>query len=86
VTAAGAGTENTPGDTAKPANSAPPDGEFDEHTVQFGETLSSIAGRYLGSQSRYGLIFEANRDRLTSADRVQVGMKLRIPKRTAAAN
>ena len=86
VTAAGAGSENTPDDTAESATLAPPDGEFDEHTVQFGETLSSIAGRYLGSQSRYGLIFEANRDRLTSADRVQVGMKLRIPKRTAAAN
>ncbi|MFM8474788.1 MAG: LysM peptidoglycan-binding domain-containing protein [Planctomycetaceae bacterium] len=86
VTAAGAGSENTPDDTAESATLAPPDGDFDEHTVQFGETLSSIAGRYLGSQSRYGLIFEANRDRLTSADRVQVGMKLRIPKRTAAAN
>ncbi len=71
---------------AEPGTSAPPAGEFAEHTVQFGETLSSIANRYLGSQSRYGLIFEANRDRLTSADRLQVGMKLRIPVRTAAAD
>lgn len=59
---------------------------FDEHTVQFGETLSSIAERYLGSRNRYGLIFEANRDRLASADRLKVGMTLRIPRGTAAAD
>jgi nucleoid-associated protein YgaU len=59
--------------------------QFDEHTVQFGETLSSIAERYLGSRNRYALIFEANRDRLASADRLKVGMTLRIPRRTAAA-
>jgi len=69
-------------DITLPATS--PD-EFEEHTVQFGETLSSIAERYLGSRNRYGLIFEANRDRLASADRLKVGMTLRIPRRMAAA-
>ncbi|MEY3175071.1 MAG: hypothetical protein RLZZ436_2985, partial [Planctomycetota bacterium] len=72
-------------DAAPESKSATPSGEFDEHTVQFGETLSSIAEHYLGSRSRYNLIFEANRDRLTSADRLQVGLKLRIPRRTATA-
>lgn len=49
------------------------------HVVQPGETLSSIAGKYLGSQARYREIFESNRDQLRSADDLQVGMKLRIP-------
>jgi nucleoid-associated protein YgaU len=55
--------------------------EFDEHTVQFGETLSSIAEHHLGSQSHYRRIFEANRDRLSSPDRLKVGMRLRIPRK-----
>lgn len=60
------------------------------HEVQRGETLSSIAGKYLGSQARFHDIFEANRDQLRNANDLQVGMKLRIPdskaKPAAAAN
>ncbi|MFM7057158.1 MAG: LysM peptidoglycan-binding domain-containing protein [Planctomycetota bacterium] len=86
VTATKPDSDSPSGASARPVTSPAPAGEFDEHTVQFGETLSSIAAHYLGSQSRYGLIFEANRDRLTSADRLQVGMKLRIPRRTASTD
>lgn len=57
--------------------------DFDEHTVQFGETLSSIAAHYFGSQSHYRRIFEANRDRLSSPDKLKVGMRLRIPSAVA---
>jgi hypothetical protein len=50
-----------------------------EHEVQRGETLSSIADNYLGSPARYRQIYEANRDRLSSPDDLQIGLRLRIP-------
>ncbi len=52
------------------------------HTVVDGETLSSIAGKYLGSQARYQEVFQANRDQLKSANDLKIGMKLNIPDRT----
>lgn len=51
------------------------------HVVVAGETLSSIAGKYLGTQARYLDIFQANRDQLKSPDDLKVGMKLNIPGR-----
>ncbi|MBC7820849.1 MAG: LysM peptidoglycan-binding domain-containing protein [Planctomycetaceae bacterium] len=51
------------------------------HVVVDGETLSSIAGKYLGSQARYQEIFQANRDQLKSANDLKIGMKLTIPDR-----
>ncbi len=51
------------------------------HVVSDGETLSSIAGKYLGSQTRYQEIFQANRDQLKSANDLKIGMKLTIPER-----
>lgn len=67
-----------PAPTDDLTNSAPPPLET-MHEVQRGETLSSIAGKYLGSQARYQEIFEANKDQLRDANDLQVGMKLRIP-------
>ncbi len=52
------------------------------HTVSDGETLSSIAGKYLGSQARYQEVFQANRDQLKSPNDLKIGMKLTIPDRT----
>lgn len=57
---------------------APPATEI-LHEVQRGETLSSIAGKYLGSQARYFELYEANKIQLRDANDLQVGMKLRIP-------
>ncbi len=57
-----------------------PPAEFEEYTVKYGDTLSGIAQRFLGSQSRYQEIYEANRDRMSSPDRLDVGKPLRIPK------
>lgn len=51
------------------------------HTVQKGETLSSIAAKELGSTNRFIEIYEANRDQLKDANDVRVGMKLRMPSR-----
>lgn len=49
------------------------------HTVGPGETLSEIAKAHYGSVRYADLIFEANRDRLTSADDLREGQTLRLP-------
>jgi nucleoid-associated protein YgaU len=49
------------------------------HTVQRGETLASIAMRYLGGASRELDIFAANRDRMNDPDQVFPGQQLLIP-------
>lgn len=51
------------------------------HVVAVGETLSSISGKYLGSQARYLDIYEANKDQLKSPNDLKIGMKLRVPDR-----
>ena len=52
---------------------------FQVHTVSPGETLSSVAARYLGSSRRYLEIFELNRDVMRTPDDLQAGMQIRIP-------
>jgi murein DD-endopeptidase MepM/ murein hydrolase activator NlpD len=49
------------------------------HVVQRGETLSSIAAKYLGSAARYQELYQSNADRLRDANDLRVGMELRIP-------
>ena len=65
-------------DTSKENNFQPP-ADFEEYVVKYGDTLSGIAQKFLGSQSRYQEIYEANRDRMSSPDRLDVGKPLRIP-------
>jgi LysM repeat protein len=57
----------------------PPE-SFDEYVVKYGDTLSGIAQRMLGSQKKYIEIYHANRDRMASPDRLDVGKPLRIPR------
>ena len=49
------------------------------YTVQSGDTLSKIAENFYGNANEYNKIFEANRDKLQSADKIQVGQELVIP-------
>ncbi len=49
------------------------------HTVQSGETLSSISTKYYGNPRHFLDIFEANRDTLASPDSLRVGQQLKIP-------
>lgn len=49
------------------------------YTVRSGDTLTGIAGQMYGDADQWRIIFEANRDRLTAADQLQVGQELRIP-------
>lgn len=54
--------------------------EFIEYTVQIGDTLSEISEKFLGSQSRFREIYELNKDRMQSPDRLRVGKAIRIPR------
>ena len=54
-------------------------GGEETYTVQPGDTLSEIAGRYSGISWRE--IWEANRDQITDPDRIYPGQTLRIPGR-----
>jgi len=49
------------------------------HTVQSGDTLSTISARYYGTPSRWIDIYQANRDRLRSENALKVGQAIRIP-------
>jgi nucleoid-associated protein YgaU len=49
------------------------------YTVEGGDSLAYIALQFYGSTSEYTRIFDANRDRLSSPEKVQIGQRLRIP-------
>lgn len=53
------------------------------YTVRQGDTLFSIARKHYGDGTRWRLIYEANRDRLSDPDRLQVGTVLVIPPKPA---
>lgn len=53
---------------------------FEEYTVRYGDTLSGIAERFLGSSARFQEIYDANRDRMDGPDKLKVGKAIRIPK------
>ncbi len=57
-----------------------------EHLVQRGETLSSIAAKYLGNANRYEEIYQANTDRLRNPNDMRPGMTLRLPSDNTVAN
>ena len=64
------------------------DGDAVYHVVGSGETLSSIAGKHLGSTAKYHELYEMNKDQLSSPNSLQVGMKLLVkgkPQRTEPA-
>ncbi len=56
------------------------DGQFSEYTVRYGDTLSHIAERFLGSQKRFQEIYDINRDRLSAPDQLKVGEAIRVPR------
>ena len=49
------------------------------HTVQPGDTLYSLAGRYYDSGRQWPRIHQANQARIANPNRLQIGMKLIIP-------
>jgi len=70
--------------TASPvAEPRPAPRPWRSHTVVDGDTLSTLAARYLGSAGRFAEILEANRSALRSADMLPIGTVLRIPPENA---
>ncbi len=55
------------------------------YTVQKGDTLEKIASKVYGKSSKWKKIYDANRDTLSSPNRVYVGQKLKIPDMESAA-
>ncbi len=49
------------------------------YKVEPGDTLSKIAKQFYGNANEYNRIFEANRDKLESPDKVRPGQELVIP-------
>lgn len=49
------------------------------YTVKSGDTLSKIAKEFYGDANAYHRIFEANRDKLSDPNKIQVGQTLSIP-------
>lgn len=49
------------------------------HTVEYGETLATIAYVYYGDPKLLGLIYQHNRHTIPNPNVVQVGQKLTIP-------
>ncbi len=61
-----------------PRSQVPATGRY--YTVRSGDTLSTIAEKHYRSESRWRDIYNANRSAIGgNPDRLQVGMKLRIP-------
>ncbi|MEM8783501.1 MAG: LysM peptidoglycan-binding domain-containing protein [Planctomycetota bacterium] len=73
--------EPTPTAVSRPRGSdAPPARPAAQtYTVQAGDNLSNIAEATLGSRDRWRELYDANRDRLDTPDRVRIGQELRIP-------
>lgn len=71
------GSDPTSGSTAGRGSSG---GDL-TYTVESGDSLIKIARKVLGDEKRWPEIFELNKDKLASPDQIQVGMKLRMPKK-----
>ena len=69
-----------PTPTPQPPPPPPPAQSFTTYTVQSGDNLSRIAKKTLGAESKWQLIYEANKDTLPSPGQLKIGQQLRIPK------
>ena len=49
------------------------------YSARSGDTLSKIAKQFYGDAGQYMKIFEANKDKLSDPDQIQVGQELTIP-------
>jgi hypothetical protein len=59
--------------------------QYVRHRVADGDSLASLAQRYLGDRNRYAEIFNANRHVLASPDILPIGVDLIIPATSAGA-
>lgn len=66
---------------AEPARKGPK-----KHRIRDGDTLDSLALRYLGDRDRADEILQANRDVLTEPDVLPIGVQIRIPRSAPEAS
>jgi len=71
--------ENVQGTPAEGEPDAIPEPQFIEYVVVKGDTLSEIAQRFYGSLRYAEVIYNANRDVMSSIDDLQIGDVLQIP-------
>jgi nucleoid-associated protein YgaU len=74
-----------PAPPSAPAGAPPAAGATREYVVKSGESLSTIAKKHYGTESRWKEIWKANRDVLPDPNVVREGMRLKIPGADAAA-
>ena len=67
------------GSGAAASASGPSGAGGNTYTVKPGDTLSKIAKEKLGDASKYGAIFNANKDQLSDPDKIKPGQVLKIP-------
>jgi nucleoid-associated protein YgaU len=68
-----------PANTNPPARTETPPAGGKKYVVEDGDTLMGLARRYYGSGEKFDVIYQANRDQLTTTDRLRPGMVLTIP-------
>jgi nucleoid-associated protein YgaU len=66
-----------PGGAPSPGMGSPGAGRT--YTVKPGDTLSQLSQQFYGDANQYRRIFDANRDKLSDPDKIQVGQVLNIP-------
>ncbi len=71
--------EATRRSVAMPEPTTPDRGSPRWHRVVYGDNLQQLAADYLGSRDHFLLIYEANRDVLSSPNILPIGAELRIP-------
>ncbi len=57
-----------------------------KHTVKERETLSSISKKYYGTETKWELIWEANKGIIPNKNRIRPGLTLVIPDQTIASS
>ena len=53
--------------------------EAHTYTIQKGDTLSTIAKKVYGKSSKWNVILDANKDKISDAGKLKVGMTINIP-------
>jgi len=62
-------------------NEAVSEPTFTEYKIEEGDTLQKISKKFYGTFGRWNQIYEANKDVLSSPDRIRPGKVIRIPQK-----
>ncbi|MCF7870497.1 MAG: LysM peptidoglycan-binding domain-containing protein [Candidatus Omnitrophica bacterium] len=56
-----------------------PQYEYEDYTIKKNDTLQKISRKFYGTTKKWELIYQENKDSLTSPDKIYPGMKIKIP-------